>query len=177
MEDEFHAAFTGARWWALASVSSLDFASRNALLLVSFGGGAVRMATNHQMFIEEIMELMKLEIGKFLCVALCKSDKVYGAASEDMDLLTFAAPRFPSITHALMLKQFFGVLVAKKKSNRTFSMQWDPCMVQECTQHCHMPLDKLMIREVIYLVEECLACISTLTGSRNHFRSQLFYDG
>ncbi|XP_020573484.1 flap endonuclease 1-A isoform X3 [Phalaenopsis equestris] len=65
-----------------------------------FSKRTVKVTKQHNEDCKQLLRLMGVPIieapceAEAQCAALCKSDKVYAVASEDMDSLTFGAPRF-----------------------------------------------------------------------------------
>lgn len=65
-----------------------------------FSKRTVKVTRQHNEDCKRLLRLMGVPVveapseAEAQCAALCKSDKVYAVASEDMDSLTFAAPRF-----------------------------------------------------------------------------------
>jgi flap endonuclease-1 len=64
-----------------------------------FSKRTVRMDSTHTDDCKRLLRLMGMPVveapceAEAQCAALAKADKVYAAASEDMDTLTFGAPR------------------------------------------------------------------------------------
>ncbi|KAG8369006.1 hypothetical protein BUALT_Bualt15G0105300 [Buddleja alternifolia] len=65
-----------------------------------FSKRTVKVTKQHNEDCKKLLRLMGVPVieapseAEAQCAALCKADKVYGVASEDMDSLTFGAPRF-----------------------------------------------------------------------------------
>ncbi|XP_068661547.1 flap endonuclease 1 [Aristolochia californica] len=69
-------------------------------VIEKFSKRTVKVTKKHNEDCKQLLRLMGVPVieapseAEAQCAALCKSDKVYGVASEDMDSLTFGAPRF-----------------------------------------------------------------------------------
>ncbi|XP_019168662.1 PREDICTED: flap endonuclease 1 isoform X1 [Ipomoea nil] len=74
--------------------------SGNVEDIEKFSKRTVKVTQQHNSDCKKLLRLMGVPVveapseAEAQCAALCKSDQVYGVASEDMDSLTFGAPKF-----------------------------------------------------------------------------------
>ncbi|KAF3535986.1 hypothetical protein F2Q69_00025003 [Brassica cretica] len=89
--------------------------------------GAIEVTKQHNDDCKRLLRLIGVPVveatseAEAQCAALCKSGKVYGVASEDMDSITFGAPKF--LRH-LMDPSSRKIPVMEFDVAKTFSLPW-----------------------------------------------------
>lgn len=107
-----------------------------------FSKRTVKVTKQHNDDCKKLLKLMGVPVieapseAEAQCAALCKSDKVYAVASEDMDSLTFGAPRFlrhlmdPSSRKIPVME--FDVSKVLEELNLTMDQFIDLCILSGC---------------------------------------------
>ncbi|XP_044467035.1 flap endonuclease 1 isoform X2 [Mangifera indica] len=107
-----------------------------------FSKRTVKVTKQHNEDCKRLLRLMGVPVveapseAEAQCAALCKSDKVYAVASEDMDSLTFGAPRFlrhlmdPSSRKVPVME--FEVAKILEELNLTMEQFIDLCILSGC---------------------------------------------
>ncbi|OMO71487.1 XPG/Rad2 endonuclease [Corchorus olitorius] len=107
-----------------------------------FSKRTVKVTKQHNEDCKRLLRLMGVPVieapseAEAQCAALCKSDKVYAVASEDMDSLTFGAPRFlrhlmdPSSRKVPVME--FEVAKVLEELNLTMDQFIDLCILSGC---------------------------------------------
>ncbi|KAG8363982.1 hypothetical protein BUALT_Bualt19G0079000 [Buddleja alternifolia] len=107
-----------------------------------FSKRTVKVAEQHNEDCRRLLRLMGVPVieapseAEAQCAALCKADKVYAMASEDMDSLTFGAPRFlrhlmdPSSKKIPVME--FEVSKVLEELNLTMDQFIDLCILSGC---------------------------------------------
>ncbi|XP_077239924.1 5'-3' exonuclease family protein isoform X2 [Tasmannia lanceolata] len=107
-----------------------------------FSKRTVKVTKQHNEDCKRLLKLMGVPVieapseAEAECAALCKKDKVYAVASEDMDSLTFGAPRFlrhlmdPSSRKVPVME--FEVVKILEELNLTMDQFIDLCILSGC---------------------------------------------
>ncbi|KAL8545248.1 hypothetical protein ACS0TY_005440 [Phlomoides rotata] len=107
-----------------------------------FSKRTVKVTKQHNDDCKKLLKLMGVPVieapseAEAQCAALCKSDKVYAVASEDMDSLTFGAPKFlrhlmdPSSKKIPVME--FEVSKVLEELNLTMDQFIDLCILSGC---------------------------------------------